>query len=217
MIVNRNHHVFKGHKTLLGSKYVTYGEVELPTRYELFSKSKDGFDWGSNGSGALQLSFSILCQLSTVEFAKEHAINFNTEVVKGLNNRDWILNSVDVLKWIDNHSEKIEIVQQHAEEENKIHDQNKIINAQNKITTAQKKVKPKKSNIVKNISKELGITQKSLAEILEVPEGTVSSWAVKNELPRLGKKAIEFYILSKKNQDIVDSYKNFTKLLATQA
>jgi len=46
MIVNRNHHVFKGHKTLLGSKYVTYGEVELPTRYELFSKSKDGFDWG---------------------------------------------------------------------------------------------------------------------------------------------------------------------------
>ncbi|OIO17013.1 MAG: hypothetical protein AUJ81_03005 [Helicobacteraceae bacterium CG1_02_36_14] len=217
MIVNRNHHVFKGHKTLLGSKYVTYGEVELPTRYELFSKSKDGFDWGSNGSGALQLSFSILCQLSTVEFAKEHAINFNTEVVKGLNNRDWILNSVDVLKWIDNHSEKIEIVQQHAEEENKIHDQNKIINAQNKITTAQKKVKPKKSNIVKNICKELGITQKSLAEILEVPEGTVSSWAVKNELPRLGKKAIEFYILSKKNQDIVDSYKNFTKLLATQA
>lgn len=210
MTVNRNHHVFKGHKTLLGSKYVTYGEVELPTRYELFPKSKDGFDWGSNGSGALQLSFSILCQLSTVEFAKEHAINFNIEVVKGLNSRDWILNSVDVLKWIDNHSEKIEIVKQYAEEENKIHDQNKIINA-------QKKVKLKKSNIVKEICKELGITQKSLAEILEVPEGTVSSWAVKNELPRLGKKAIEFYILSKKNQDIVDSYKNFTKLLATQA
>jgi hypothetical protein len=60
---------------------------------------------------------------------------------------------------------------------------------------------------------ELGITQKTLAEILEVPEGTVSSWAVKNEIPRLGKKAIEFYKLSTKNQKIVDSYKDFMHLL----
>lgn len=60
---------------------------------------------------------------------------------------------------------------------------------------------------------ELEITQKHLAEILEVPEGTVSSWAVKNEIPRLGKKAIEFYILNQKNQKIVDSYKNFLNLM----
>ncbi|MEJ2372637.1 MAG: hypothetical protein P8Y16_02360 [Sulfurimonas sp.] len=49
--------------------------------------------------------------------------------------------------------------------------------------------------------------------MLEVPEGTVSSWAVKNEIPRLGKKAIEFYIQNQKNQKIVDSYKNFINLL----
>lgn len=76
-----------------------------------------------------------------------------------------------------------------------------------------KKSKKAKTNVVKDVCLELSITQKNLAEILEVPEGTVSSWAVKNEIPRLGKKAIEFYILNRKNQEVVDSYKNFVKLL----
>jgi len=195
MAVNRNNHVFKGHKTLLGSKYVTYGEVELPTRYELFAKSKDGFDWGHKGSGGLQLSFSMLYQLSTSEFAQEFATKFSNEIVSKLNSRDWILNAIDVLDWIDKHSEKIEVVKE-------------IANAVHKV---------KKQNIVKKICKEIGITQKNLAEVLEIPEGTVSSWAVKNEIPRLGKKAIEFYILNKKNQEIVDSYNNFIKLLNASA
>ena len=38
-----NKHVFKGHKTLLGSKYVTYGEVELPLRFDIYPKAKSGF------------------------------------------------------------------------------------------------------------------------------------------------------------------------------
>lgn len=75
-MTSRNNHVFKGHKTLLGSRYVTYGEVELPVKYELFSKSKDGFDWGYMGSSPMQLSFSILHQLSDVEFATNYASEF---------------------------------------------------------------------------------------------------------------------------------------------
>jgi len=81
------------------------------------------------------------------------------------------------------------------------------------VTKPKRQSKPRKANIVKTICKELEITQKQLAEILEVPEGTVSSWAVKNEIPRLGKKAIEFYTISVKNQKIVDSYKDFIHLL----
>ncbi len=200
MAANRNNHVFKGHKTLLGSKYVTYGELELPTRYELYPKSKDGFDWGHKGPGSLQLSFSMLCQLSTNEFAEEFVVKFSNEIVSKFNSRDWVLNAFDVLQWIDNHSENIETVQEKAKKENVAYT-----------------VKIKKQNIVKKICKELGITQKNLAEVLEVPEGTVSSWAVKNEIPRLGKKAIEFYMLNKKNQEIVDSYNNFTKLLNASA
>ncbi|MEA2091319.1 MAG: DUF6166 domain-containing protein, partial [Campylobacterota bacterium] len=86
----RNNYVFKGHKTLLGSRYVTYGEVELPLKYDLFSKSKDGFDWGYIGSASTQLAFSMLHQLSDADFASQHASKFCQEVIKSLNSRDWI-------------------------------------------------------------------------------------------------------------------------------
>ena len=194
MMQNMNNHVFKGHKTLLGSKYVTYGELELPLRSDLFDKSNT-FDWGTVGSAAQQLAFSILCQLSDKILAQEYAAKFTSDVIKNLNSRDWVLHSMDVLEWINQNCER-----QKKEELTLVHPPKSV-----------KKVK--KSNVVKNVCKELGITQKHLAEILEVPEGTVSSWAVKNEIPRLGKKAIEFYILNVKNQEIVDSYRSFKQLL----
>jgi DNA-binding transcriptional regulator YiaG len=194
----RNNHVFKGHKTLLGSRYVTYAEVELPVKYELFSKSKDGFDWGHNSSASIQLAFSMLHQLSDVEFASEYALNFSKEVIKSLNSRDWILNASEVVNWIERNSDESRIIAQ---------------NKNMSMVKPPQKNKKIKRNVVKDVCRKLSITQKNLAEILEVPEGTVSSWAVKNEIPRLGKKAIEFYIQNQKNQEVVDSYKNFVKLL----
>lgn len=191
-----NKHVFKGHRTLLGSKYVTYGELELPTRYDIFQKSNNGFDWGNDNDGSTQLSFSMLYQLSNKETATENVEKFRNEIIKTLNSRDWVLSAVDILAWIERNS------QQSSKKEQ---------------PSKMKKLKPakksKKTNVVKEICQELNITQKQLAEILEVPEGTVSSWAVKNEIPRLGKKAIEFYMLSAKNQKIVDSYRSFMQLL----
>ena len=201
MTIARNNHVFKGHKALLGNRYVTYGEVELPTRYDQFSKSKNGFDWGTIGSGSQQLAFSILRQLSEDEFAKDNAQKFAKEVIAVLNARDWILSAQEVLEWIHENMEE--------EEEAAI---------KQSIVTQKIPLKPKhkkaKKNVVKDVCKELSITQKELARILEVPEGTISSWAVKNEIPRLGKKAIEFYIQNTKNQKIVNSYKDFLNLLS---
>jgi len=200
MAIIMNNHVFKGHRTLLGNKYVTYGELELPARFDLYPVSSNGFDWGNNSKGAQQLAFSILCQLSTAEIAQKHAEQFATEIISKLHTRDWILSATDVLKWIEKNCQtpKKTVVKKL-----------KTKAANNPI----KKTKSKKSNVVKSVCSELDITQKQLAEILEVPEGTVSSWAVKNEIPRLGKKAIEFYILSQKNQKIVDSYRSFMELL----
>ena len=200
MTIARNNHVFKGHKALMGNRYVTYGEVELPTRYEQYSKSKDGFDWGTTGSGSQQLAFSILRQLSDENFSREHALKFSKEVISSLNSRDWILSALEVVEWIDDNTEHLEDTLEHTE----------IIAER---TTLKPKRKKSKRNVVKDICIELGITQKELAHILEVPEGTISSWAVKNEIPRLGKKAMEFYMLNAKNQKIVDSYKNFMNLL----
>lgn len=210
MATNLNKHVFKGHRTLLGAKYVTYGELELSTRYDIFPKSKHGFDWGNGGSAATQLAFSILYQLSNKDVATKLYTKFTNEIIKNLNNRDWLLSAHDVLEWIGKNEEKI----QESTAINNTEESATANNTQEPIQNVkpEKKRKPK-TNVVKSVCKELNITQKHLAEILEVPEGTVSSWAVKNEIPRLGKKAIEFYTISTKNQKIVDSYKNFMQLL----
>lgn len=189
-----NNHVFKGHRTLLGNKFVTYRELDLPVRADIYKYSKNGFDWGNTSKGAIQLSFSILYQLSNEETATKYAEAFCEDVVEKLNFRDWILEATEVLSWIEQNCD----VQQQTQTPPK------------KIKSAKKKIK---SNIVKDICQELNITQKQLAQILEVPEGTVSSWAVKNEIPRLGKKAIEFYMQNTKNQKIVDSYRSFIELL----
>lgn len=189
----RNNYVFKGHKALLGGKFVTYGEVELAVKNNLLDQS-DSFDWGHTGPAAKQLAFSILHQVSDEEFAKENYVKFANDIVRTLHSRDWVLTGVEVISWISNKTEAVI-------EDNKPHLQN------------QKQSKKKKINVVKMVCNELGITQKNLAHILEVPEGTVSSWAVKNEIPRLGRKAIEFYIQSRRNQQIVDSYKSFVSLL----
>jgi len=201
MATNMNNHVFKGHRTLLGSKFVTYGEVELPSKYELFQKSNSGFDWGNGGSSSIQLAFSILHQLTNEDLAKDYATEFTQDIIKTLNSRDWMLSATDVLEWIDQNCEQAQ-----AEEE--------ATPKIEKLTPIKtKRSKKNKTNVVKEICKELHITQKNLAEILEVPEGTVSSWAVKNEIPRLGKKAIEFYMQNTRNQKIVDSYRSFMQLL----
>ena len=200
MAIVMNNHVFKGHRTLLGNKFVTYGELELPTREGIYPKS-NSFDWGNSSRGANQLAFSMLFQLSSQELAEQYAEQFTHDVVRGLHTRDWVLSASDVLEWMEKNCD----IPQPKEQEPKV----KVKAANN----TKKKPKRQKSNIVKDICQELGITQKQLAEILEVPEGTVSSWAVKNEIPRLGKKAIEFYMKSQKNQKIVDSYRSFIELL----
>ena len=98
--INRNNYVFKGHKALLGGKFVTYGELELNTRYDKYSKS-DSFNWGDSGSGSEQLAFSMLYQLSDENYARELTSKFADEVVKDLNSRDWVLNASDVIVWIE--------------------------------------------------------------------------------------------------------------------
>ena len=211
MAISMNNHVFKGHKTLLGSKFVTYGELELPTRYDIFPKSSAGFDWGNGGTSSIQLGFSMLYQLTNKELAQEYAILFTNEIIKSLNSRDWMLSANEVLEWIEkNCAGKLP---QELKQENIQTISTPVKNLQAKATRKSKK---NRTNVVKDICKELGITQKQLAEILEVPEGTVSSWAVKDEIPRLGKKAIEFYKLNVKNQKIVESYRSFQALLQEQ-
>ena len=209
MAIKMNNHVFKGHKTLFGVKYVTYAELELPIYHELFAKSRN-FDWGFLGSAALQLSFAILYKVSNnAKLAEELAQKYSQEVVKYFG-KDWILSAKEVQEWIDKNAPLLKDASIYTQPVNKT-------DVKVKNPNRTKKRGASKDNIVKRLCKEIGITQKELARVLEVPEGTVSSWAVKDEIPRLGKKAIEFYIENRKKDEVIQSYKNFVDLLQHSA
>ena len=52
-------------------------------------------------------------------------------------------------------------------------------------------------NIVKKVCKELGITQKELAEMLEVQPSAVSNWS-SGKIPKMAKIALECMLENKK-------------------
>jgi len=56
-------------------------------------------------------------------------------------------------------------------------------------------------NIVKKVCKELGITQKELAKMLDIPAGTISRWASTDEIPKTAKVALELLLENKKLKD----------------
>ncbi len=239
-----NNHMFKGSKSLLSGKYVTYAEMELPLHNDLFESSK-GFDWGSLSPASKQLAFSMLYQITkNVEVSQTYAENFAKDILRGLGKK-WSLSALEVQKWIDvnipevkettlkviepinpNYKNEpqhpLEIQKEEQKEEKTVPAVATVIKKPvNKIDTRKtnrtKKRGVSKDNVVRQLCKEIGITQKELAHILEVPEGTVSSWAVKNEIPRLGRKAIEFYIQSLKQEKIIQKYKSFVDLIEHSA
>lgn len=183
----KNKQRFLGHRDVSGVCHVSYNAQELDPRLDLFYHSRDGFDWGYMGAGALQLAFAMLMLFSNEKNARYYKTLFAKEVIAKLPNKEWSLDAQEILEWLYQHGGEESIITEGFVR--------------------------KDENIVKSICRELGITQKRLAEILEVPEGTVSSWAVKNDIPRLGKKAIEFYMENRKNEAIVGRFKELIKLV----
>ncbi|NOQ29951.1 MAG: XRE family transcriptional regulator [Helicobacteraceae bacterium] len=185
--------VFSGKKTLLGNRLVQMNDQDLDPRHDLFNHARDGYDWGYIGAGPLQLAFAILVKMTNPQFATKYRAQFNKEVVAKLDQKNWTLDAHALQEWIDN-KEKHEL------------------EVTPTINSTKGKSK-KELNVVKEACKKLGITQKKLSQILEIPEGTVSSWAVKNEIPRLGKKAIQFYTQNQQNQEIVSKFKDLLTLV----
>src|SRR3989339_1428452 len=65
----------------------------------------------------------------------------------------------------------------------------------------------KQENIVKHTCKELGITQKELADKLGASEGTIRNWSSSNELPQWAINFIEVLKENQKNKEIADTAK----------
>lgn len=69
-------------------------------------------------------------------------------------------------------------------------------------------------NLIKQTCKELGLTQKELAERLGVKEVTINKWSSSGEVPTSGLKSIELLRENeklKKQLSIVESFKSYIK------
>ncbi|SFP61153.1 helix-turn-helix domain-containing protein [Hydrogenimonas thermophila] len=68
------------------------------------------------------------------------------------------------------------------------------------------------SNLIKRVCKELGLTQKELAERLGVKPSAVSNWS-NGDIPNLAKIVLEQMIEINKLQTKLQTIKEFKKLL----
>lgn len=68
-------------------------------------------------------------------------------------------------------------------------------------------------NIVKKVCLELGITQKELAEELDVPIPTMARWS-KGDIPKMTKIALELMLENKELKEKFEILKKAHKILA---
>ena len=68
-------------------------------------------------------------------------------------------------------------------------------------------------NIVKKVCKELGITQKELAEMLDIPAGTISRWESTEEIPKTARIALELLLENKKLKEKVEILRQLKQAL----
>lgn len=66
-------------------------------------------------------------------------------------------------------------------------------------------------NIVKKTCKELGLTQKELAERLDVSPASVSDWA-KGNIPKMTKLALELLVKNKNLEEKLNIFKKAHKI-----
>ena len=63
-------------------------------------------------------------------------------------------------------------------------------------------------NIVKQTCKELGITQKELAERLGVNDGTIRKWSSQTEPPEWGVKFLQLLLQNKETKSKLELFQN---------
>lgn len=68
-------------------------------------------------------------------------------------------------------------------------------------------------NIVKRVCKELGITQRELAEILGVAQNTPAQWATQTEPPEMAIKFMELLIEHKNTKEQLNKFKKAFELI----
>ncbi|WP_457746738.1 DUF6166 domain-containing protein [Sulfurimonas sp.] len=219
MSVDLKNKYFVGTRGFYGSNSVKYQnqEIEVPSHEYDFSEVKNSFDWGNTDQGATLLASAILKKLSSPTVARVYANKFTQSVISNLQDDTWELEAIEVAKWINANTDyKIEIIEIdedaearkreeeakekrriarekefQAEIQRKLQERNK--KEESKKAEVKKQASPASHNIVDKICKELNLSIKGLAKVLNMPNQTISDWRLENEMPKMALKAIEFY------------------------
>ena len=72
---------------------------------------------------------------------------------------------------------------------------------------------PEDENIVKKTCKELGITQKELASLMGVNDGTIRKWASQTEPPSWGLKFLRLLVEHKEVKEKYTLFKNAMEMI----
>lgn len=72
-------------------------------------------------------------------------------------------------------------------------------------------------NIVKLTCKELGLTQKELADTLGVSKPSVERWAQSGDIPEQAKKQLELLVENNKIKNELNELKNAIKIITKHA
>ncbi|MEN4052884.1 MULTISPECIES: DUF6166 domain-containing protein [Sulfurimonas] len=235
---------FVGSRGFYGTNSVKYQNIEIEvTKYNHdYANPVTSFDWGNTKKGANLLASAILNTIASPTVARVYANKYTQNVIQNLREDEWKMEAIEVARWINNNTdytiELDEESEKKAEEEEAKRKQEEIEKEKRRIkreeefqkqiqeklkkrskNEAQKKqnVEIAINNVVDTLCGELEIKRETLAKILDVPMDTINNWRLENEMPKLARKAIEFYkagvTFKEKNSKLKIELKKFQEQL----
>lgn len=84
--------------------YIDDKELSPARSLEIINHSPDGFAWGYGGSGPSQLALALLLEFSDDWFAGSHYQAFKWDVIAGLDDTEFAIDSSIITDWIKAHN-----------------------------------------------------------------------------------------------------------------
>ena len=211
---------FVASRGFYGTNSAKYKNIEIEiTKYNHdYANPVTSFDWGNTQKGTTLLASAMLNTIASPTVARVFANKYVQHVLQHLKDDDWKMEAIEVARWVNENTDyKIDLDEEsekRAKEEEQKRKQEEIEKEKRRIKReeefqkqiaeklkkrSKKEVKKKEAaeiatnNVVDTLCTELGIRRETLAKILDVPMETINNWRLENEMPKLARKAIEFY------------------------
>jgi DNA-binding transcriptional regulator YiaG len=184
MLINLKNKYFIGSRGFYGTNSVKFHNIEIEvTKYNHdYANPVTNFDWGKNDRATTLLAYAILDIIATPTIARVYAKRYTQDVLSKIFSDEWKISAIEVAQWINANTDyTITLNQEH---------QKKVQETAEEQVSKNRDIQ---TNIVETIIEELGVKYETLAKILELPLETINQWKLENEMPKMARKAIEFY------------------------